>query len=204
MKTCVKCFLFVLLVWTSTCAFGQKPVDNQLPYIRNQMSLSMSYSKVAFIPYRRMERLGMTGQLKGGNIQVMYGYSDWLELGVALDACYASHFWRPAEEGGYDVQLPTIQCYVGQEAKAHLFSAFWPEFSLIDLYAAGLIGVSATISTQSWPTRISPLVQIGAGAELNLSRHFGFYLEYGINHKADTYLLGGFNIRFGGPKKWQR
>ena len=195
-----------ILAFMLTCCMGlaQHPATKQeFPYIHGQMSVSVSYNKNSFIPYKLLEHIGMTGIMRGGNVQVMYGCNNWLELGVAMDACYANRLWRPSEAGGYYVTLPTMQCYVGQEAKAHLFSVFWPEFSLLDLYAVGMLGVTATISTQNLPTRFCPLFQIGAGAELNPSRHFGLFCEYGINTKKNPYTLFGLNIRFGGPKKWQ-
>lgn len=195
-----------LLCLANAKAQESRPVIEKPPYIKGQMTVTASYSKNILDPFKIMEEnlVSSTMTMRGCNVQVLYGVNNWLEYGVDLDVCYRSHF---REKMYPDVEFyhPTFQCYLGETAKAHLLSAFWPNFSVIDPYISGLVGALTTFSPKKWPEpQFSLYAQIGAGVRVNPLRHFGLFCEYGISTKKTPYTLFGLNIRFSGPKKWQR
>ncbi|MBQ7551139.1 MAG: hypothetical protein IJT04_06400 [Bacteroidales bacterium] len=170
------------------------------------MTVTASYSKSILDPFEIMKDniIISTRAMKGGNIQVLYGVNNWLECGLDLDVCYKSIF-REKMNPNVDFHHPTFQCYLGETAKIHLLSAFWPQFSFVDPYISGLIGVLTTFSPKGWPAaQYSFYGQLGAGLRVNPTRHLGLFAEYGITTKKTPYTLFGLNIRFGGPKKWQQ
>lgn len=199
------CFMaFCLLFMAKAGAQESQPVYRIPFYIKGQMTVSTSYSKNILDPFKIMEENLLVSTMKGGNVQVLYGVNNWLECGVDLDVCYKAYF-REKTNPNVNFHHPTFQCYLGETAKAHLLAALWPKFSVIDTYVSGLVGALTTFSPQRWPTtQYSFYGQIGAGVRVNPFRHFGLFYEYGITTKKTPYSLFGFNIRFGGPKKWQK
>ncbi len=180
--------------------------DTQPTYIKGHMTVTAAYSKSILDPFEIMKDniIISTRAMKGGNIQVLYGVNNWLECGLDLDVCYKSIF-REKMNPNVDFHHPTFQCYLGETAKIHLLSAFWPQFSFVDPYISGLIGVLTTFSPKGWPAaQYSFYGQLGAGLRVNPTRHLGLFAEYGITTKKTPYTLFGLNIRFGGPKKWQQ
>lgn len=180
--------------------------DTQPTYIKGHMTVTAAYSKSILDPFEIMKDniIISTRAMKGGNIQVLYGVNNWLECGLDLDVCYKSIF-REKMNPNVDFHHPTFQCYLGETAKIHLLSAFWPQFSFVDPYISGLIGVLSTFSPKGWPAaQYSFYGQLGAGLRVNPTRHLGLFAEYGITTKKTPYTLFGLNIRFGGPKKWQQ
>lgn len=199
------CFLLFLIVMASGIAQDSIVLRNRPSgYIKNQKAVTVSYSKNTFIPFEIMEDKLLVNHVRGVEAQVLYGINNWLECGVALNVGYVEKLHM--EGWPYpNFVLPTIQGCFGEVAKAHLLSAFWPDFFVVDLFAVEKMGVSATISTKGWPdARLCFLAQIGVGAAINFSRHFGVCAEYGISSKKNPYTLFGLNVRFGGPRKWQR
>ncbi|MDO5315386.1 MAG: hypothetical protein Q4F82_04675 [bacterium] len=193
-----------LLVLTNAKAQESQPVYKIPFYIKGQMTVTAAYSKSILDPFEIMKENLFVSQMKGGNVQVLYGVNNWLECGVDLDVCYKANF-REKMCPNVDFHLPTFQCYLGETAKAHLLAAFWPKFSVIDPYVSGLVGVFTTFTPKEFPEpQFSPYIQIGAGIRVNPFRHLGLFYEYGITTKKTPYSLFGFNIRFGGPKRWQR
>lgn len=193
-----------LLFLANAKAQESLPVYNLSFYIKGQMIVSASYSKSILDPFEIMKDniIISTRAMKGGNIQVIYGVNNWLECGLDLDVCYKSIF-REKIYPDVDFYHPTFQCYLGETAKIHLLSVFWPQFSFVDPYVSGLAGVLTTFSPRGWPSaQYSIYGQIGIGVRVNPVRHFGLFYEYGITTKETPYSLLGFSIRFGGPKKW--
>ena len=179
--------------------------DPKPSYIKGQMTVTTSYSKSILDPFKIMEDnfVASTMTMRGGNVQVLYGINDWLECGLDLDVCYKSIF-REKMCPDIDFHHPTFQCYLGETAKVHILSAFWPKFSVIDPYISGLVGALTTFSPKKWPEpQFSLYAQIGAGIRVNPFRHLGLFFEYGFTTKKTPYSLLGINVRFGGPKKWQ-
>ena len=201
--------IFILaFMLMSSCAFAQDSLsrDTQPTYIKGHMTVTAAYSKSILDPFEIMKDniIISTRAMKGGNVQVLYGINNWLECGLDLDVCYKSIF-REKMNPNVDFHHPTFQCYLGETAKIHLLSAFWPQFSFVDPYISGLIGVLSTFSPKGWPAaQYSFYGQLGAGLRVNPTRHLGLFAEYGITTKKTPYTLFGLNIRFGGPKKWQQ
>ncbi len=201
----VFCYMaFCLLFLAKAGAQETHPDDGKMPYIKGQMTVSASYSKNILDPFKIMEENLFTSSIRGGNVQVLYGVSNWLECGLDLDVCYESHF-REKMWPDVDFYHPTFQCYLGETAKAHLLPAFWPKFSVIDPYVSGLVGALTTFSSKEWPEpQFSLYAQIGVGIRVNPFRHMGLFYEHGVSTKKTPYTLFGIDIRFSGPKKWRR
>lgn len=204
MKKTLCAFIFMSLVAKGIAQDSITLRNSHSCFIKNQMAVSVSYSKNIFIPYEIMKDDLAINHIRGVDVKVLYGVNHWFECGATLDVGYLEKL--QTEDWPYpNLVLPSIQACFGEVARTHLLSAIWPQFSFFDLYASGMIGASATISTKGWPdTRLCFLAQIGVGAAINFSRHFGIFAEYGINSKKNPYTLFGLNIRFGGPKKWAK
>lgn len=199
-------FALFLFIFVKMEAQESRLTDTQPTYIKGHMTVTAAYSKSILDPFEIMKDniIISTRAMKGGNIQVLYGVNNWLECGLDLDVCYKSIF-REKMNPNVDFHHPTFQCYLGETAKIHLLSAFWPQFSFVDPYISGLAGVLTTFSPKRWPAaQYSFYGQLGAGLRVNPTRHLGMFAEYGITTKKTPYTLIGINIRFGGPKKWQQ
>ncbi len=178
----------LLFLFSTSLAFAQN-TSSAKPFIKGQFNLSFSGFNQTI------------NNLVGPKAEFLYGYNDFLEVGVFCKALILK------SGDGNHLNYPVF-LYYGAVGKAHLFPAvIKPSFHYIDLYAVGKLGAETTFPNGvSYITRETGLYySIGAGAAINLfSRHFGLFYEidYGRN-KLSTHTFG-FNIRFGGPKKWQK
>lgn len=181
--------VFTLLFLFSTSLVFAQSTSSTEPFIKGQFNLSLSGFNQTINNYI------------GPKAEFLYGYNDFLEVGVFCKALII-----PIGNGDHK-NYPVYLGY-GAEGKAHLLPAvIKPSFYYIDLYAIGKLGAET-----AFPNGVSYITRgtgfhysIGAGAAINLfSRHFGLFYEidYGRG-KLSTHTLG-LNIRFGGPKKWQR
>ena len=178
----------LLLLFSTSFAFAQNTSSTK-PFIKGQFNLSLSGFNRTINNYI------------GPKAEFLYGYNDYLEVGLFCNALIT-----PIGNGNH-MNYPVYLGY-GAVGKAHLFPVvIKPSFYYIDLYAVGKLGAETV-----FPNGVSFITSgtafyysIGAGAAINLfSRHFGLFYEidYGRG-KLSTHTLG-LNIRFRGPKKWQR
>lgn len=178
----------VLFLFSTSLAFAQS-TSSAKPFIKGQFNLSLSGFNQT------------TNNYIGPKAEFLYGYNDFLEMGVFCKALII-----PIGNGDHK-NYPVSLSY-GAEGKAHLLPAvIKPSFYYIDLYAIGKIGAGTT-----FPNGVSYVIHgttydysIGVGVAINtFSKHFGLFYEfdYGRN-KLSTHTFG-LNIRFGGPKKWQK
>lgn len=180
--------VFALVFLFSTGLVLAQNNSSAQPFIKGQFNLSLS---------------GFNQTINnhvGPKAEFLYGLNDYLEVGVFCNALIILF------SDGSHPNYPVYLCY-GTEGKAHFFPAIIkPSFHYIDLYAVGKLGAGTNFPNgEPTVTRgTGPYYSIGAGTAINLfSRHFGLFYEfdYGRN-KLSTHTFG-FNIRFGGPKKWQ-
>lgn len=119
----------------------------------------------------------------------------------------------------------------GTHAEFHPVNLMLPQFYFVDVYAIVRVGMHHFIcdiisetgydevhETESGSLKNSatPYLVGGWGVAINPSRYFGFFYERTHNTLTDFYEVStpslkhhlyhrfGFNIRFGGPKKWQK
>lgn len=194
-------FLLLALILTCCMGFAQQPETKQeFPYIRNQFNVNIGNVRDTG---GWMNHEFFFGYLSS---EVMYGINDWLETGVFC-ACLRL---RSGEINNNEGRLYyPVELNYGLAAKAHLFPAIInPSFSWADLYASAHIGTFAS-TTGGDPEREASCFRgfcyrgmLGAG--VNFSRHFGLFYEFGYGNFERFNHRIGLNIRFGGPKKWQR
>lgn len=118
----------------------------------------------------------------------------------------------------------------GVQAQLHPLAPLLPGFYLFDVYAVARAGmhhfICGVISEEGedpfQETKVgslknagSPYLAGGWGVSVNPSKYFGLFYEGTYNTLTDIYPIStgsinnhlyhrfGFNIRFGGPKKWQ-
>ena len=182
--------------------FGNKAM--RFPYIKNQMAVTLAYNKTQLIPMTPPFEV-FEGIVRGINVGTLYAINGWLECGIAVDFNICNRL--NIQFLGYDKPIVSYmsvyQTCIGQQAKAHLLSVFWEDFSFLDLYLSETIGMSCVFVPYWVKAKFGFLAQGGAGVGINPSRHFGFFFEYGLNNRRNKYTLLGLNIRFGGPKKWR-
>lgn len=196
----MKPFLKILIVSCFVSIYGlgcAQPSSSESvrPYIRNQFSVNFAVLRTA----ENKTSHHMMNPTLCPSLGIHYGLNDWLELG-ASSAIRKMDF--SSDKSVF------FQCYTA-EAKAHLLPAIIKSsFYIVDVYATAQIGLShypnGDIETIQSVTKLCCGGNVGL--TLNPSRHFGFFGEYGYIN-ADyfkNYLRFGFNIRFGGPKKWQK
>ena len=126
----------------------------------------------------------------------------------------------------WDEQIYRYYHY-GIDAELHPLSLWLPNFYFIDVYCRGELGMR-TIADRYIPDYQDPdlnditdrfyndfLIGGSVGMAVNPSKYFGFFYEYAFDNlnKKGYYLDAlkiqsihrwGFNVRFPGPKKWQR
>ena len=177
----------VLFLFSTSLVFAQS-TSSAKPFIKGQFNLSLSGFNQT------------TNNYIGPKAEFLYGYNDFLEVGVFCKALII-----PIGNGNHK-SYPVSLSY-GAEGKAHLLPAvIKPSFYYIDLYAVGKLGAETTFPNGvSYITRGTGFYcSIGAGAAINLfSRHFGLFYEIDVGRGKSSTTTFGINLRFGGPKKWQ-
>ena len=197
------CFVFVGRVYAQ-----QTTTASAFPYIRNQMSVSVSYSDMTMELFH--PNIVKGNLIKGCDIRVLYGVNLWLEVGMMVDISFSNRNMMRFPDPDLPIfhemfaYISVCQGYLGNAAKIHLLPLFWPSFSVLDIYVSSMVGGYCGYIPMWSYAHVGFKAQLGAGANINLSRHFGLSFEYGIDNRANTYMLGGINIRFGGPKKWAK
>ena len=194
--------LYLLAFLLLPCmAFAQETEPKQdFPFIRNQIQVNIGrikdnqglLNKQFFFGYMSSE--------------VLYGVNNWLETGVF---CSCLRLKYGEINFNHEQMYYPLICNYGVAAKAHLFPAIIkPSFSLIDLYVSAQIGTFANTTGGDPEREFSCFngysLRGTVGAAINFGRHFGLFYEYGYcNFERFNHRIG-LNVRFGGPKKWQR
>lgn len=196
MKAFLKLCVIGTLVFNGVLASAQQTDSIQpRPFLRNQFSVNLAvlkssvtsgsslWSDLPFCP----------------SLGLHYGLNDWLEVGASATI---------RKKNLMEDKSIFYQCYAA-EAKAHLLPAIIrPSFYIVDVYATAQIGLAHyPIGVMEGLSSVTKFCWgANAGVAINPSRHFGIFGEYGYN-SADyfkNYWRFGLNVRFGGPKKWQR
>ncbi len=193
-KQMKKTVFTLLFLFSTSLVFAQK-TSSAKPFIKGQFNLSLS-------GYNPNNHVGPKAKfLVGPKAEFLYGHNDYLEVGVFCNALILT------SGDGNHLNYPIYLNY-GAVGKAHLFPAvIKPSFHYIDLYAVGKLGAGTIFPNGvSYITRGTGLYySIGAGAAINLfSRHFGLFYEIDYGRGKLSTNTFGINIRFGGPKKWQK
>jgi hypothetical protein len=114
--------------------------------------------------------------------------------------------------------------HYGIDAELHPLTLLVPNFYFVDIYCRGELGMR-TVTEQykpdydgpsAEPVRNNFLYGGSVGLAINPSKYFGVFYELAFDNlnkeykpkigeiKAKAFHRFGLNIRFGGPKKWQK
>ena len=178
----VKTILLTLMIMAMSDLFAQNDSRGQdMGFLRGNINLSLS--KHRFQNHFNSFSMGLD-----------FGVNDFIETGI-----YGA-YWT---DNLIEKQSPAIVFY-GSEGKFHIVQLIKPSFFYVDAYISARMGCMTVIHGEVVGRRTNFDGCINGGIGFNFTRHFGVYYEAGIdNHKLGRYSFG-FNIRFGGPKKWQR
>ena len=196
-------YLLALLLLSCT-AFAQTnlPFTSLKPFNKGNFKIDASYS--------RMMQNYTSLYYPDFRVDIGYGITNWCVVGVFGSFGIYENNWLTIG-GGYSVHdTDTI---------------LLPNFYFIDMYCRGELGMR-TVTEQYIPDYdadyIDPvhndfLIDGSLGVAINPSKYFGIFYEYAydnLNKKTINYSTGtkktqpihrfGLNVRFGGPKKWQR
>lgn len=205
--------LSFFLIFMSVQINAQKSDQHLLPtshyFVKHRMTVSAAFTKM---PLKSFHPNILEGNMiKGVDIKVLYGINGWLELGTACNVSLLkrTNVQFPDQENPSVfhktiIYAPIYQGYIGETAKAHLLSIFWPCFTMADIFVSAFAGGYYGYIPMWSKGELGLNIQGGIGLGFNPSRNWGFYFEYGISNQTKTQMTFGINVRFNGPKKWQR
>ncbi len=201
--------LTLIRVQTNAQESNQHLLPNSYFFVKNQTTVTANYSKM---PLRSFHPNILEGNMtKGADLKVLYGINSWLEVGAACNVSVSkqTNVQFPDREKldvfhKTTIYAPIYQGYIGETTKAHLLSIFWPCFTMADIFVSGLAGGYYGYIPMWSKSKLGLIIQGGIGLGFNPSRNWGLYFEYGINNQTKTQMTFGLNVRFPGPKKWQK
>lgn len=205
-------FLFVLLL-LPCMIFAQGQAK---PFNKGNVAINLGYER--HIP-------DASFGVPKGCLEIGYGFTDWCVAGL-----YAEYGTFENRVGLWSGSLHSYQqhfIFYGAYNKCHPVSLLLPNFYFFDLYSVLRFGLYHSIAVFEEddinPTdyllhynTCEPYLAGGWGVAINPSRYFGFFYERTHNTLTDFYEVStpslkhhlyhrfGINVRFGGPKKWQK
>ena len=209
-------FFFFL---SGLAVFGQNTVKltSSKPFNKGNFVLNLGYESHRYGGY------GMT--TPKCCFEVGYGFFDWCVAGLYSE--YGSHESMTAY--GQDQMHVYNEHFVfyGLHNELHPIAVFLPSFYFVDLYTIIRVGMFHKVVRfeekdlpQDYYVGHSNASEAycsgGWGIALNPSRYFGLFYErtytslgqntHGVSEggKHHLYHRFGLNVRFGGPRKWQR
>ena len=223
-------YLLALLLLSCT-AFAQTnlPFTSLKPFNKGNFKIDASYSrmmqKVPFSDYPDF-RVGVGYGITNWCVVGVFGSFGTHESLMTIGGGYSVHdtdtTYHPVT---FDGKMIERYYHYGIDVELHLLSLLLPNFYFIDMYCRGELGMR-TVTEQYIPDYdadyIDPvhndfLIDGSLGVAINPSKYFGIFYEYAynnLNKKTINYSTGtkktqpihrfGINIRFGGPKKWQK
>ncbi len=152
-----------------------------------------------------------------------YGFTDWCVAGIYTE--YSTNT-SMISIGGDDLHpYRNHFVYYGLHNELHPIPLVLPGFYFIDVYSILRVGMHHQICIYeednlspdyNTPSINKPYIAGGIGLAINPSKYFGFFYERtysslkpntfheNASNKLRPYNRFGINIRFGGPKKWQK
>ena len=226
-----KCIYLLALLLLSCTAFAQTnlPFTSLKPFNKGNFKIDASYSrmmqKVPFSDYPDF-RVGVGYGITNWCVVGVFGSFGTHESRMTIGGGYSIHgsdtIYDPVVFDGNQIER---YYHYGIDAELHPLTLLLPNFYFIDMYCRGELGMR-TVTEQYIPDYdadyIDPvhndfLIDGSLGVAINPSKYFGIFYEYAydnLNKKTINYSTGtkktqpihrfGLNVRFGGPKKWQR
>ena len=210
-------------------AYAQRdiPFTSSKPFNKGNFKIDASYSrmmqKVPFSDYPDF-RVGVGYGITNWCVVGVFGsfgtHEGFVQIGSTVqdaDTTYNQVLFEGTQIERY--------YHYGIDAELHPLTLLLPNFYFVDIYCRGELGMR-TVTEQYIPDYdadyIDPvhndfLIDGSLGVAINPSKYFGIFYEYAydnLNKKTINYSTGtkkaqpihrfGLNVRFPGPKKWQR
>lgn len=224
-----KWFYLLAFLLLSCTAFAQSkmPFTSLKPFNKGNFKIDVSYSKLQqthpsfnYPDFRVGVSYGITNWCLVG-VFGSYGKDEGLMfVGGGWTVQGTDSIYHPVVYEGKHIEH---YYHYGIDAELHPLSLLLPNFYFVDVYCRGELGMR-TVWDQYIPKyedAYKPIFNnflIGGsiGIVINPSKYFGVFYEMGYDNlnkqaadyyaerKPKSYYRYGLNIRFGGPKKWQR
>ena len=229
----IKRFYLLALLLLPCIAFAQTnlPFTSLKPFNKGNFKIDVSYSRLQqkhpshdYPDFRVGVGYGITNWCVVGVFGSFGTYESLMTVGGGYSIHGADTTYHPVVFDGTNIER---YYHYGIDAELHPLSLWLPNFYFIDMYCRGELGMR-TIADRYIPDYQDPdlnditdrfyndfLIGGSVGVAVNPSKYFGFFYEYAFDNlnKKGYYLDAlkiqsihrwGFNVRFPGPKKWQR
>ena len=212
-------------------AYAQRdiPFTSSKPFNKGNFKIDASYSQLMQkIPYSGYPdfRVGIGYGITNWCVVGVFGSFGTHESRMTIGGGYSFHgsdtIYDPVVFDGNQIER---YYHYGIDAELHPLTLLLPNFYFVDIYCRGELGMR-TVTEQYIPDYdadyLDPvhndfLIDGSLGVAINPSKYFGIFYEYAydnLNKKTINYSTGtkktqpihrfGLNVRFPGPKKWQR
>ena len=223
-----KCIYLLALLLLSCTAFAQTnlPFTSLKPFNKGNFKIDASYS-------RMMQKVPFS-DYPDFRVGVGYGITNWCVVGVFGSFGTHEGFVQigstvqDADTTYNQVLFEGTQIeryyHYGIDAELHPLTLLLPNFYFVDIYCRGELGMR-TVTEQykpdyngpsAEPVRNSFLYGGSVGLAINPSKYFGVFYELAFDNlnkeykpktdeiKTKAIHRFGINVRFPGPKKWQK
>ena len=223
-----KCIYLLALLLLSCTAFAQTnlPFTSLKPFNKGNFKIDASYS-------RMMQKVPFS-DYPDFRVGVGYGITNWCVVGVFGSFGTHEGFVQigstvqDADTTYNQVLFEGTQIeryyHYGIDAELHPLTLLLPNFYFVDIYCRGELGMR-TVTEQykpdydgpsAEPVRNNFLYGGSIGLAINPSKYFGVFYELAFDNlnkeykpktdeiKTKAIHRFGINVRFPGPKKWQK
>ena len=214
-------FLAFMLLTSFGFAQSKMPFTSSKPFNKGNIFINLGYEKQPASCQR--------GEAPKICFSECYGFTDWCMAGIYADYGKGNSFYGVGNS--YWCQYRNNYIAYGIQAKMHPITLLLPGFYFLDAYILLRAGmhhyICSFISEEgvdpfqesvsgSLKNDISPYISGGWGIAINPWKYFGIFYERTYNTLNDYYEESanslkhhlyhrfGINVRFGGPKKWQK
>lgn len=222
-------YLLALLLLSCT-AFAQTnlPFTSLKPFNKGNFKIDASYSRMMqnytslYYPDFRVDiGYGITNWCVVGVFGSFGTHESRMNIGGGYSIHGTDTIYDPVVFNGKMIER---YYHYGIDAELHPLTLLLPNFYFVDVYCRGELGMR-TVTEQykpdydgpsAEPVRNNFLYGGSVGLAINPSKYFGVFYELAFDNlnkeykpkigeiKAKAFHRFGLNIRFGGPKKWQK
>lgn len=228
MKKTVFLLAFMIL---SNMAFAQDdlPFTSLKPFNKGNFKIDVSYSRMMqkypwsdYPDFRVNVGYGVTDWCVVGVFGSFGTHDCLMKIGGGYSIHGTDTIYDPVVFDGKQIER---YYHYGIDAELHPLALWLPNFYFVDIYCRGELGMR-TVTEQYIPdyhadyidpVRNNFLIGGSVGVAINPSKYFGLFYEFAYDNlnktiidysiqtkKAQPIHRFGLNVRFPGPKKWQR
>ena len=225
-----KRFYLLALLLLPCIAFAQSklPFTTSKPFNKGNFKIDASYSRMMqkyllsdYPDFRVGIGYGITDWCVVGAFGGFGTHESLVKIGGGYSVQDADTTYHPVL---FDGKMIERYFHYGIDAELHPMTFLLPNFYFIDVYCRGELGMR-TVKEQynpdydgpsAEPVRNNFLYGGGIGVAVNPSKYFGIFYELACDNlnkeydpktdemKAKAIHRFGLNVRFPGPKKWQK